>query len=158
MSNSKNADGFQFDGQVLLNHAEIGGALNCDGSFKNANRVALSAEARENWWPVLLHKNFESEGEVLLGGAEIGGALNCDNGSSRSRTPNTSALSAYGAKIGGDVFLGHKNRCEGQVQLDGAEIRGRLNYDGGVFENTRRVALSAQGAKIGGDVFLGESQ
>ena len=123
---------------------------------ENANGVALSAEAARIGGAVCLLKNFKSEGEVLLGGVDIGGALNCDGGSFKIKNANHVALSAYGAKIGGDVFLGNKNRCEGQVQLDGAEIRGQLNCDGGVFENAGGVALSVQGAKIGGDVFLGD--
>ena len=146
-------------GEVLLTHAEIGGALNCDGSFENANRVALRAEAAKIRGAVCLHKNFKSEGEVLLGRAEIGGALNCDGGSFKNvkrwvSANNPVALSAYGAKIGGDVFLGNKNRSAGQVQLDRAEIRGALNCAGGVFKNANGAALSALGAKIGGDVCL----
>ena len=108
---------------MLLKSAEIRGALKCDGGFKNANRVALSAEAAKIAGAVFLHRNFESEGEVLLGGAEIGGSLNCNGGSFKNA--KGVALSAYGAKIGGDIFIGNKNRCKGEVQLDRAEIRGR---------------------------------
>ena len=98
---------------------------------------------------------------MLLSGAEIGGALNCNGGRFKNvnrwvseRNTNRVALSAYGAKIGGDVFLGNKNRSEGQVLLDRAEIRGALNCTGGVFKNANGAALSALGAKIDGDVYL----
>jgi hypothetical protein len=146
-------------GEVLLTCAEIGGALNCDGSFENANGVALRAEAARIRGAVCLHHNFKSEGEVLLSRAEIGGALNCDGGSFKnvdwvSANTNRVVLSAYGAKIGGDVFLGNNNRSEGQVLLDRAEIRGALNCTNGVFKNANGAALSAQGAKIDGDVCL----
>jgi hypothetical protein len=150
-------ENFESEGRVLLKSAEIGGALMCDGSFRNANGVALSAEAAKIGGAVCLHHNFKSEGEVLLGGADIGGALNCDGGRFKIENANHMALSAYRAKIGGDVFLGNENRCEGQVQLDGAEIRGALNCNGGVFiEKANRAALSAKGAKIGGDVLFGD--
>ena len=151
-------------GEVSLTCAEIGGALNCDGSFENTYGVALRAEAARIRGAVCLHHNFRSEGEVLLSRAEIGGPLNCDGGHfknvNRWASTNTIpvALSAYGAKIGGDVFLGNKNRSQGQVLLDRAEIGGALNCTGGVFENADGAALSALGAKIGGDVCLCESR
>ena len=85
------------------------------------------------------------------------------------------ALSAKGAKIGGDVFLGNNSpsdgeswtalppplllppndfRSNGEMMLDRAEIGGALHCKGGIFKNANGTAFNGNYTKIGRDVIL----
>jgi hypothetical protein len=67
-------NGFRSDGKVLLDRAEIGGALHCEGGvFKNANGTAFNGNYAKIGRDVILE--LAVEGKTLLEGASIAGDL-----------------------------------------------------------------------------------
>ncbi|MFB2898072.1 hypothetical protein ACE1CI_34590 [Aerosakkonemataceae cyanobacterium BLCC-F50] len=123
---------------------------------------------------VSLCDGFNAKGKVDLIGASIGGQLDCSGGQFHydNNEPNNEhkiaidehkiAIDAAGAKIAANVLLckpfeekGEKTfKAEGQVNLHGASIGGKLNCSGGQFYNPGKIAIDAYGAKITTNVFL----
>ena len=67
-------NGFRSNGEVMLDRAEIGGALHCNGgTFKNANGRALNANYTKIGRDVILE--LAIEGMISLEGASIAGDL-----------------------------------------------------------------------------------
>lgn len=110
---------------------------------------------------LILRDRFLSRGEVCLAGAEIGGDLSCSNGTF-IRTlgpPNgkpSRAINGQSLRIQGSVYLRAGFRAQGEVTLNGAELRGSLNCNGGTFVNRRRFALTADGIRVGQYVLLSD--
>jgi hypothetical protein len=60
-----------------------------------------------------------------------------------------------GLAVQGDLFLSSGFQAEGEVQLSGARITGRLDCTEGVFRHPGGIALHANAAKVGDMVFCG---
>jgi hypothetical protein len=166
-------DGFEAEGLVRLQAAEIGADLACGGGkFQNPavanvseSGTALNAEGAKVAGAVLLRDRFAAEGAVRLYGAEIGGTFTCDDGRfqnpAAANVPGSGvALVADGVKVASAVLL-RKCFAQGEVRLVGAEIGGNLSCDGGEFQNPAAaevpgsgMALIADGARVSGAVLL----
>src|SRR5215831_6876089 len=75
-------DSFHADGEVRLTNAQIGGNLECSGTFINPARssgsgIALDADAITVKGSVFLRDGFHAEGEVRFPAGQIGGNLEC---------------------------------------------------------------------------------
>ncbi len=124
----------------------------------------------------LLGGGFSAKGRVTFDGAQIGGMLDCDGGAFENPSidgldESGVALTAENATVMGDILLGETLSDEGEkqqfsargeVDLDGTQIRGVLNCDGGKFENPPRagdedsgIALSARSIRVTDSVYLG---
>jgi hypothetical protein len=112
---------------------------------------------------VFLSRGFIANGEVRQLRAQIGGDLVCDAGSFMNEDGR--ALSADGAVIKGSVFLtkgstaqwtGTPFTAKGEVNLNLAQIDGRLDCRGGVFSNPRGDSLSAERAVVKSSVLLSD--
>ena len=154
------ASGLRAIGAVRLPGAQIGGQLVCSGGqFSQPKGEALSIESACIRGGVLLDQGFHSWGVVQLSRARIGIDLNCSGG--RLENQGRHALLAEHAQIENNVFLNRVPatnqgfHANGEVRLNGARIGGRLECNGGLFENSRRRALSADNMDVGGDVLLG---
>ncbi|PPD02503.1 MAG: hypothetical protein CTY36_09110 [Methylocystis sp.] len=139
-------------GTARLLGAEINGDLMCrDGQFENAEGEALSCDHAEIGGSVFLDGSFRAIGEVRFLGSKLDGNLYCNAG--RFDNAHGNALSCDGAEIGGDVSL-KAVHATGEVGLLGARIGGNLSCSGGQFKNADGDALCCQGAEIrGGFVF-----
>ena len=156
-------DGLRASGEVRLLDAKIGGNLDCSGGiFENNGQNALLADRAQVAGSLLLCnmivqgpndiRKFHAIGEVRLLGAEIGSNLDCRGG--KFENAGGDALSADGAKVTGNIFLGNSFHAIGTVSFIGAEFGGQLNCSGGIFENKNGNALAADQAKIKGSTFL----
>ncbi len=150
-------DGFESEGEVRLQGAEIGGSLECGrGSrIRNLDGRALNAEGAKIEGAVLLRNNFEAEGEVRLFGAEVGADLDCNRG--RFRNAKRVALNAAGAKIAGNANLGIQ--VEGGISFESASIARDLTLASKwieeLYHNPRLSAkLNVQRANISGALNL----
>jgi len=128
---------------VILNGANIGGQLACDGGYFEKGLIAQHLKTGED---VLLRGGFKSNGEVVLNGAEIGGQLVCAGGHFGE------GLTAQNLKAGEDVFLNEGFKANGVVNLLGANIGGQFSCADGYFED----GLTADGLRyqyidLGGD-------
>jgi hypothetical protein len=104
-----------------------------------------------------MNEGFTAQGEVDLEGPTIGSDLDCTGGHFAG-TVNQRALSASGAVIKGDVFLGQEFVAQGEVDLEGTSIGSNLECDGGQFHGgAKSPALEATGANIQGSVLLDRS-
>jgi hypothetical protein len=172
---------FYANGKVTFDGAQIGGGLDCDGGkFENPARkdfndsgTALSATCVKVTSDIYLRDKFSAKGEVNLDGAQIGGSLNCDEGTFENPPDDSTessgiALTAENVRVGGDIFLrggfsaGGGFSAKGEVNLDGAQIGGVFDCDGGKFENPAIIgiedsgtALKARSIRVNDSVFLG---
>jgi hypothetical protein len=143
---------------VSVRGARIGGGLRASGASlaraAEADAAVLIADGAEIGGDVLLDASFEALGAVSLTGARIAGALSCSGGQflNRSDDAKGAALTARGARIGGDVRLGEKLKAEGVVDLSGAEIGGDVDLNQGVFRNEFGTALALANARIRGQI------
>lgn len=144
--------GFSAEGEVNLYGASVGGSLGCDnGSFKNANGVALNMENAKIEGAVLLRESFSAEGAVLLYAVSIGSNLECDKGSFKNAN---GALNAERAKIEGSVYLRNEFSAEGAVNLYAASVGGSLECEKGSFKNANGIALNVTLSTIERTVLL----
>ncbi len=152
-------NGFRALGEVRFSGAQIGGDLDCtNGRFSNPRMlgdggggVALNADGAELRGDVLLCSGFCAEGEVRLIGARIGGDIDCRSGCFSCGEPKAAAdgnaFSADRVVVRGSVFLADEFKAWGTVRLWGAQIGGKLDCNGAVFEGT----FSARRAEVKGD-------
>jgi hypothetical protein len=152
--------GFRAEGEVRLQAAQIGSALECSGgtfsdpSQKHGGGHALTADRVVVRGDVLFAQAFHAEGEVRLLGARIGGDLSCIGGTfinpPKADLPASNhALSAHTVTIGGNVFLRDGFHAEGEVSFTGAQIAGNLECTGGAFLGE----LNMQTASVKGALF-----
>lgn len=146
---------FSAKGEVRLHSASIGGDLDCsDGSFENANSIALQADGIKVIGDVNLKHNFSTKGEVRLLGASIGGDLTCSGGTFDNAAGNS--LSADRIIVAGGVFLNAGFSSNGEVRLLGARIGSNFDCSGGSFQNANNDALSIDLITVGGNVYLND--
>jgi len=175
------SEGFHAKGTVIFDGAQIGGGLDCEGGkFENPalkdindSGTALTAMCANVTGDVILRYLFFAKGEVNLNGTQIGGNLDCDNGKfenppSVDSDSSGTALTAENVRVGGDIFLrgespaGGEFSAKGEVNLDGAQIGGVFDCDGGRFENPAifgiedsGTALKARSIRVNDSIFLG---
>jgi hypothetical protein len=172
-------EGFHATGPIELTGVQIRGNLECNGGkFINPPKRgvetsgdAVNAENARITGDVLLREGFFAKGSVSLCGAEIGGNLECWGGKfsnpplksfrKNGAAQSGMALNACSINVQGDVLLDEQFYANGMVTLDGAQIGGVLNCQGGKFENPARkgtensgTALTAENANVRGDIFL----
>jgi hypothetical protein len=128
---------FSASGAVRLSGAKIGGQLLCRGvTLSNKSGYALTADGAEITGDVFLESEglgvFKADGGVRLPGAKIGGQLLCRGVTLSNKSGY--ALTADGAEITGDVFLGSDElflfgfRADGPVSLRGAKLGAALMF------------------------------
>lgn len=162
-------DGFEAVGEINLFNARIEGNLDCtNGSFKNANRTALSLERARIDGDVFMSgllnnnrvvitencKRFIANGEVNLCGANINGQLNCKNGFFENEEKNSYALKATGLIVNGPLFMSEGFEAKGGVDLLNANINATVYCRGGKFFANNGYAIQAERIKIAGDLIL----
>jgi hypothetical protein len=164
----RRVDFFLAYGEVTLEDAQIGAALDCSGGhFINRNATALNFNGGKVEGNLFLNQGFHALGEVNLVGARIGSFLECAGG--RFINLNAaerklaqlagSALTAEGATIGGSMQMiadneGRIFQARGMVSLAGAQIGGYLNCVGGRFLDGD-TALRIDGSTVRGNVMFG---
>lgn len=134
---------FIASGKVVLNGANIGGQLSCDGGHFEKGLTAQGLKTGED---VLLRAGFKSKGVVDLNGANVGGQLDCHDGRFEE------GLIAQSLKTGKDVLLSEGFKSNGEVYLKGANISGEFSCTGGYFKK----GLTALNMKTIEGVFLRE--
>jgi hypothetical protein len=154
-------EGFTAAGAIELGSADIAGELKCSGARltgkDDEDGYALSAALMKVGADVLLDEEFAAAGAIELGSADIAGELSCDGARLTGCDGDGYALSAFGMRVGGDVFLGGKFAAAGAIELDSADIAGELRCRGVELTGCDGdgYALSASRMRVGGDVFLG---
>jgi hypothetical protein len=109
---------------------------------------------------VRLDEGFRAEGKVRLPGVTIGGQLVCSKGhfviqevaeDAVDAEEDRDALTAEGAKVGGDVFLDEGFRTNGWVNLSGSTITGDVTVTQAEFCGDGENGLIAKNARITGE-------
>jgi hypothetical protein len=149
--------GFSARGMVRLYDATVSNLFCAGGEFKNPHGIALAADRVTVRGDVRVDKldggtAFTAEGGVGFAAAQVGGQLSCTGGSFSNQ--GGVALSAAGAKVGGDAILGGGFSAAGGVDLSDTQIGGQLSCVGGNFANQGGTALAAAGGKIGGSAYF----
>jgi hypothetical protein len=156
-------DGFNALGEVRLLGSDISGDLDCgNGCFNNPCHDALTADSVKVGRNVILGNGFSAKGEVRLLGADIGLNLDCAGGNFDDSGQNAvsahctkvrehNALSADGAKVGGDVVLKDDFSAKGKVRLTGVDIKGDLSLTNA---NLTGTVLAAQRTRVRGTLFI----
>jgi hypothetical protein len=153
--------GFSATGAVGLVGVQIDGMLVCDGgTFRDlaqanvsSSGTALSAGSIVVKGNVHLRFGFAAEGQVDLQGAQIGGDLDCEDGTfknlpQKDLTNSGLALCAQRATVKGDVRLSNGFVAEGQINLQGIQIDGAFDCEGGTFKNSRQKGLDESGTAL----------
>ncbi len=162
-------NGFQANGLIQLDDAEIGGTFDCSRGTFLAGFDETRSEGAERWESgvralkahrldlngSLYLRDCECTGELSFTGARIGGDLDCRNGHFR-RVGNgdASALRFTRIDAGGNVYLSAGFNADGKVQLNGARIRGNVDCRGGIFsvpENRASQDFAAPGEAFSED-------
>jgi hypothetical protein len=68
---------------------------------------------------------------------------------------HSGSFTGEGLAVQGDLFLASGFQAEGEVQLSGARITGRLDCTRGLFRHPGGIAFHANAAKVGNMVFRG---
>jgi hypothetical protein len=145
--------GFTANGEVNLASAKIEGTLACDnGHFKNANGLALRADALTVGASVFLRDGFSAIGGVNLVSAKIEGQLDCTDG--HFENTNSPALQADSIIVGADVFLRNGFSAKGEVNFIRAEIHGNMRCERSMFSNEGGDAIKLTHAEIGAGLFI----
>jgi hypothetical protein len=150
-------DGFETEGAVWFNNAEIGGNLDCggakllrtklpDGKTQFDVLICTGTKIKGN---ALLNKTFEANGSVRFNNAEVGGNLDCGGAKLLRNKPQNGqieqnaeqlqfdALLCRGAKITGNVLLNRSFETDGCAELFNAEIGGSLDCDSAKFVRSK---------------------
>ncbi|MBT3071534.1 hypothetical protein KKP04_11725 [Rhodomicrobium sp. Az07] len=107
-------------------------------------------------------KGINTEFNVIMDDATITGSLDCENGHFGSfpeedpKTNTVRALSAYRARIGGNVVF-RSATSTGELTFTGADIGGDVDCGGGRFKHNSEIApvsLRFSRSQIGGNVYL----
>ena len=148
-------------GGICLYEASIGGGMRFEGTLLNhEGNVALLCTGAKVGGAVFLDREFIAQGSVDLAFTDIGGELLCENGrithrqASPDKDSQAPALMLEKARIFGRVCLTNGFIVEGKVSLQGAEIGGQLDCQGGRFLNPGGYAILGNSARIGSGVLL----
>ncbi len=142
-------DGFQANGLILLDDAEVGGTFDCTEAKLSAGFDETSSNPPGRWDTAaqralkghrldvngsLYLRDCACDGELSFSGAQIGGDIDCRNGQFRSAGhSDTSALRFTRIQAGGNIYLSSGFEAKGKVQLNGATVRGNIECRGGIF-------------------------
>ncbi|MEI6381111.1 MAG: hypothetical protein WCO81_09560, partial [Cyanobacteriota bacterium ELA615] len=152
------SNGFEANGCVNLQSAEIGGSLMCTkkstliqkNSWAGYALLAANINVKGN---VNLSEGFTAVGEVSLFGAEIGGNLQCIKKSTFNNS-DRNALQAVKINVKGSVHLEDDFEANGRVNFQNAEIEGYLQCINAKFNNPTGYALQAQSINVKRGVLL----
>jgi hypothetical protein len=150
--------GADITGQFSMRGAQLNGAdsegdaLIADG-IKVGDDVHLESAPGQGTFTA-----FTAAGAVRFPGADITGVFNMGGAQLTHADGDGYALTAFGVKVDGDVFLGSADEegpftAAGAVRLSGADITGKLRMSGARL-NGAGDALIADGVKVGADVLL----
>ena len=143
--------GFSANGAVQLSTSKIDGNLVCTGGhFEGANVKAPDGTERRGpallcdqatvgasvWLTSLPNSTgkddcFSALGSVSANGARVGGDIVCTGNFNGGKD---GALSLRGTEVKGRVYLRGSFSANGIVDLDGIDMSGDLNCEGGAFE------------------------
>lgn len=135
---------------ILLNHAKIGGKLNCTKANITNKEMAIHAVCIDIGGDAIFNELIV-QGEIRLLNANIGGRLSFQDAIIENE--NEKAISADGITINGNFNLVNL-RSIGEVRLLNANIGGQLICDGARFENKEGKAFNADGLTISSIVKL----
>jgi hypothetical protein len=158
-------------GEVRLPGAHIGRTVEFDGAtLANPGGTALHADGLRTGGDVFC-RGLTVGGEVRLMGASIGGMLDFTRASlarpnkegteyakvteDREDTENIWALSADQLTVEGNMKCADGFRAQGQVNLTGAHIGGKLVLNGAYLHSEEWWALNAEGLYVKGDMLCG---
>jgi hypothetical protein len=151
-------DGFRADGTARLAGATIAGNLDCAGAFLNApGSIVLSGQGIKVSGSVFLNDGFEARGTLQLLGANIGVDLRCGGGTFNGRgSYGDRALTAEGAHVTGEVFLGREPKekaqafeADGEIRLIGVRVGDWLDFTGASFKQNSVVDLESAKVELG---------
>jgi hypothetical protein len=148
--------GCEVKNKLLLYGADIRGGLDCGGHFVGPN-FELNADSLNVGSNVDLRNMLLVDGLITLRGAKLGGDLDCTNSKVSRGGPDSVALNASGAQIGGRVFFGG-SEFQGQVILHGTKVEGTLSCERATFANPGKVGFSANGLKVQGDIAMTDAK
>jgi hypothetical protein len=157
-------EGFEADGEVLLNGATVGGSLQCNrgkfGSFRTRT-YALQAENMKVQGSIYLTQDFTALGEVSIRGAVVDGDLVCNGGKFKHSETKDCALRADSMEVKGFVSLSKGFCATGEVNLLGTNIGKNLQCDDGKFRHSEigieKIALNMTSMQIAGYVLLNDN-
>lgn len=151
--------GCDFSEDIGLNNAHLSGVFFEGCRIKNLRAWGVKVDG-----PVVLRcpfnadgkpdlsRRFRAEGTINLEGATIGGHLDC-SGAEIVNSGNV-ALTAAGARIGGNVCMSFGYRAQGETKLVSATIGGNVECQAARLLNAGATALTLNSAKVGGNVYL----
>jgi hypothetical protein len=167
--------GFHSQEKVLLNEAQIGGDMDCQGgnftgvaSEGTPPSVVLALAGAYVKGRVRMDgtmEKFQAVGIVDLSGARIGGGIYCEGAEfvipSTSRARFSTALRLDAVRVdGGGIYL-NKTQIQGSVSLNGAKVSGNFSCAEAKINNPRTAqlgdtgrALLASNSEIQGDIVL----
>jgi hypothetical protein len=168
---STDAHRFESNGEIRLERAQVGGALNLMGArLRNPNGVALHAFDASIGGDVnfcsMKGRQFKTRGQLLLSRITVKGRLTCRGALLHDekykqpyrREERRRALSLYGGMVNDKVVMeageGYRFKAIGFVDLSYARIGAGVICTATKFENPEGTALSLEGAKVTGDVYL----
>lgn len=150
---------FTATGAIQLIGADITGQLNCTGARltgMDTRGRSLAADRVKVGRGVHLCDGFTAAGAIRLAGANIKSQLTCRGAHLNGRDEDGYALSAFTAKVGGDLILEKVCTTVGGIAIFGADIAGQLRCQGARLNGTNRDdnALVAFRMKVGTDVWF----
>ena len=123
------------DGAVSLSGAIIGGSLDCsEAELRNGSGPALNADGLQVGQDGLCDR-LRADGGIVLGG-HIGRLLSFEGATISN--PGGAALLSDGLRVDGPMFCRNGFTARGEVRLPGAQIGGRLYFDGAKPQQPRR--------------------
>ena len=141
-------DGFSANGEVRLFGAHIAGLLSFTWATLSRGLLADRLWVDGN---MLCPEGFSADGEVRLAGAHIAGQLSFQGATLHE------GLEAAGLRVDGDMLCGtvvsaagqvHAFSADGDVCLDGAQVGGKLAFEGATLRNR----LDAERLRVDGSM------
>jgi hypothetical protein len=157
------SSGFNAEGGVSFDGAEVGGDFNCsEATFSNrtadGKSRALSCTDAKIVGNVFLSSRFNATGRVSFDSAEVGGDFSCSEATFSNRTEDGKgrALGCANAKIAGNVFLSSSFNAEGEVSFESTEVGSDLFCSEATLSNRTEdgtgFAMNCGSVKIVGNV------
>jgi hypothetical protein len=145
--------GLTANGEILFEHARIGGYLDLRGAqLHNPAGWALAGGGLAVEGGMYCGDGFTARGEVRLIGTRLGGNLRIAG--AELSNPGGTALNLDWASLA-DLDAGGLVVSQGQLTCTGMQVAGRLHLEGAQLGGvTDRPALAGDGAKIGNALIL----
>lgn len=140
-------DGFSSVGEMVLNAARIGAALDLEGAELSAPGGTALEASNITAEVGMFARSVTVSGEVSLRFARFKGPLTFTG--SLIDNPGGLAIRGAGIVAEGGIFLS-RLQAKGQIRLEGATAGRMFNLDGAVLRNPDGVALDATGMVVDG--------